>query len=146
ITVHEQKNQCKIPYILSLFNIFEIRYSTMSRTAIKALNKGAALQNFAHNTGEAGISVYHLQRGDLIWQIGTGYFGCRDDLGFFDEDRFQEKAVMERVKMIELKLSQGATPGHAWILPAQTNTSEIAAIRHGLPGTDVLSRPASSAY
>ena len=96
-------SQCKKPYNLSVFNISAMSYGALSRTAIKALNKGAALQNFAHNTGEGGISEYHLQGGDLIWQIGTGYFGCRDDLGFFDPDRFQEKAVMERVKMIELK-------------------------------------------
>lgn len=139
-------SQCKKPYNLSVFNISAMSYGALSRTAIKALNKGAALQNFAHNTGEGGISEYHLQGGDLIWQIGTGYFGCRDDLGFFDPDRFQEKAVMERVKMIELKLSQGAKPGHGGILPAAKNTPEIAAIRHVVPGTDVLSPPAHSAF
>lgn len=139
-------HQCKQPYDLSIFNISAMSYGALSKTAIKALNKGAALQNFAHNTGEGGISEYHAQGGDLIWQIGTGYFGCRNEMGYFDEELYKEKANRPYVKMIELKLSQGAKPGHGGILPAAKNTPEIAAIRHVVPGTDVMSPPAHSAF
>ncbi|NGM90032.1 FMN-binding glutamate synthase family protein, partial [Parapusillimonas sp. SGNA-6] len=121
-------------------------YGALSKTAITALNKGAALQNFAHNTGEGGISNYHINGGDLIWQIGTGYFGCRDEKGNFDGDLYAEKANRPYVKMIELKMSQGAKPGHGGILPAAKNTPEVAAIRHVIPGTDVMSPPAHSAF
>src|SRR5699024_6587995 len=114
--------QCKQPYDLSIFNISAMSYGALSKAAIKALNKGAAMQNFAHNTGEGGISEYHENGGDLIWQIGTGYFGCRDEDGNFHEGRFEEKANLSHVKMIELKLSQGAKPGHGGILPAAKNT------------------------
>ena len=97
---------------------------------------------FAHNTGEGGISPYHLENGgDLIWQVGTGYFGCRTKDGNFDPNIFKEKAAIENVKMIEIKLSQGAKPGHGGILPAQKNTNEIAAMRMVEPNTDVLSPP-----
>lgn len=137
---------CRQPYSLSIFNISAMSYGALSRTAIMALNKGAALQNFAHNTGEGGISEYHMQGGDLIWQIGTGYFGCRDEYGYFDGDLFAEKAARPNVKMIELKISQGAKPGHGGMLPAAKNTPEIAAIRHVVPGTDVNSPPAHSAF
>lgn len=138
--------QCKQAYDLSIFNISAMSYGALSKTAIKALNKGAALQNFAHNTGEGGISSYHENGGDLIWQIGTGYFGCRDEEGKFHAERFKEKANLPHVKMIELKLSQGAKPGHGGILPAAKNTAEIAKIRHVEPGTDVISPPAHSAF
>ncbi len=138
--------QCKQPYSLSVFNISAMSYGALSRTAITALNKGAALQNFAHNTGEGGISQYHISGGDLIWQIGTGYFGCRNELGYFDGNLFREKSTKPYVKMIELKLSQGAKPGHGGILPAAKNTPEVAAIRHVIPGTDVMSPPAHSAF
>lgn len=87
-------------------------YGALSKTAIISLNKGAKMGGFAHNTGEGGISSYHRTGGDLIWQIGTGYFGCRDENGFFSDALFEEKAAYEEVKMIELKLSQGAKPGH----------------------------------
>lgn len=137
---------CKQPYSLSVFNISAMSYGALSKTAITALNKGAALQNFAHNTGEGGISPYHVNGGDLIWQVGTGYFGCRNEMGMFDEDLFAEKASRPYVKMIELKLSQGAKPGHGGILPAAKNTPEVAAIRHVVPGTDVMSPPAHSAF
>lgn len=139
-------HQCKQPYSLSIFNISAMSYGALSKTAITALNKGAALQNFAHNTGEGGISKYHENGGDLIWQIGTGYFGCRDEMGYFDGDLFKEKAKRPHVKMIELKLSQGAKPGHGGILPAAKNTPEIAAIRHVVAGTDVMSPPAHNAF
>ena len=138
--------QCKQPYSLSVYNISAMSYGALSRTAITALNKGAALQNFAHNTGEGGISQYHINGGDLIWQIGTGYFGCRDDLGKFSAELFREKATKPYVKMIEIKLSQGAKPGHGGILPAAKNTPEVAAIRHVVPGTDVMSPPAHNAF
>ena len=139
-------SQCKQPYNLSVFNISAMSYGALSRTAITALNKGAALQKFAHNTGEGGISQYHISGGDLIWQIGTGYFGCRNEHGYFDDNLFREKSTRPYVKMIELKLSQGAKPGHGGILPAAKNTPEVAAIRHVVPGTDVMSPPAHSAF
>ncbi|HLW14006.1 MAG TPA: FMN-binding glutamate synthase family protein [Flavobacteriaceae bacterium] len=138
--------QCEQPYDLSIFNISAMSYGALSKTAVQALNKGAAMQNFAHNTGEGGISQYHENGGDLIWQIGTGYFGCRDNDGKFHEGRFEEKAKLAHVKMIELKLSQGAKPGHGGMLPAAKNTTEIAKIRHVQPNTDVNSPPAHSAF
>ena len=95
----------------------------MSKNAILAMNEGARIGGFAHNTGEGGISPYHLEPGgDLIWQIGTGYFGCRTENGEFSPELFQEKAALDNVKMIEIKLSQGAKPGHGGILPAAKNT------------------------
>jgi len=139
-------SQCRQPYSLSVFNISAMSYGALSKTAITALNKGAALQNFAHNTGEGGISNYHINGGDLIWQVGTGYFGCRNEMGLFDADLYAEKANRPYVKMIELKMSQGAKPGHGGILPAAKNTPEVAAIRHVVPGTDVMSPPAHSAF
>ncbi len=137
---------CKHPYDLSILNISAMSYGALSKTAITSLNKGAMLGNFAHNTGEGGISEYHLQGGDLIWQIGTGYFGCRNDDGTFAPDTFALNASKKEVKMIELKLSQGAKPGHGGILPAAKNTAEIAAIRHVTPGTTVASPPAHKAF
>src|SRR6185436_11508630 len=97
------------------------------------------LGSFAHNTGEGGISEYHLKGGDLIWQIGTGYFGCRDEKGRFHSLTFRKNAMRPQVKMIELKLSQGAKPGHGGILPASKNTPEIAAIRQVKAGTTIHS-------
>ncbi|MCC7526305.1 MAG: FMN-binding glutamate synthase family protein, partial [Chitinophagaceae bacterium] len=100
-----------------------------------------------HNTGEGGMSAYHLKHGgDIIWQIGTGYFGCRDEHGNFSPESFQKNAERPQVKMIELKLSQGAKPGHGGILPAKKNTPEIAAIRHVQPYTTVFSPPFHSAF
>ena len=111
------------------------------------MNAGAMLGNFAQNTGEGGLSPYHLQPGgDLIWQIGTGYFGCRTENGEFSPELFQKKATLDNVKMIEIKLSQGAKPGHGGILPAIKNTEEIAAIRHVKPHTTVNSPPAHTAF
>lgn len=132
-------NQCRQPYHASIYNIGAMSYGALSKTAISALNQGAKLGGFAHNTGEGGISQYHLQGGDLIWQIGTGYFGCRDANGRFSPDAFQKNATRPQVKMIELKLSQGAKPGHGGILPGAKNTPEIAAIRLVEPGTTVHS-------
>jgi len=115
-------------------------FGALSQHATEALNKGARLGGFSHNTGEGGISPYHLQHGgDLVWQVGTGYFGCRDEEGRFSPQRFSENALRDQVKMIEIKLSQGAKPGHGGILPAEKNSPEIAAIRGVQPGTQVNS-------
>ena len=125
--------QCSQPYSASIFNISAMSFGSLSANAILALNKGAQLGNFAHDTGEGSISPYHLQHGgDLIWELGSGYFGCRDDNGAFDPQRFAEQARRPQVKMIELKLSQGAKPGHGGILPQYKITAEIAATR-GIP-------------
>jgi glutamate synthase domain-containing protein 2 len=139
-------HQSTQPYHASIYNIGAMSYGALSKTAITALNKGAALGGFAHNTGEGGISIYHLQGGDLIWQIGTGYFGCRDMNGRFDVEAFKKNALRPQVKMIELKLSQGAKPGHGGILPAGKNTKEIAAIRNVIPGTTVHSPAAHQEF
>lgn len=138
--------QCQQPYEASILNIGAMSYGALSCTAIESLNEGARMGGFAHNTGEGGISPYHLKGGDLIWQIGTGYFGCRNDQGEFDPGRFTANALRPEVKMIELKLSQGAKPGHGGILPGVKNTEEIAAIRNVSPHTTVVSPPAHSAF
>jgi glutamate synthase domain-containing protein 2 len=121
-------------------------YGALSKTAISSLNEGAKMGNFAHNTGEGGISDYHLKGGDLIWQIGTGYFGCRDGRGHFNDALFVEKANFKEVKMIEVKLSQGAKPGHGGLLPSEKNTPEIARIRALKPYTTVHSPSSHSAF
>lgn len=140
-------NDCKQPYDCSLLNISAMSFGSLSNRAVMALNKGAKMGGFAHNTGEGGLSPHHLKyEGDLIWQIGTGYFGCRKDDGTFNPKAFAEGAQKPQVKMIELKLSQGAKPGHGGILPAKKNTEEIAKIRHIKPFTDVHSPPAHSAF
>jgi glutamate synthase domain-containing protein 2 len=130
-----------------VLNISAMSYGALSRNAIEALNRGAKLGGFAHNTGEGGISPYHLAGGgDLIWQIGTGYFGCRSSSGHFAAEPFAERTSLAQVKMIEIKLSQGAKPGHGGILPAAKLTREIAEIR-GVPlGKDVLSPPCHTAF
>jgi glutamate synthase domain-containing protein 2 len=118
----------------------------LSKTAIASLNKGAAKGGFAHNTGEGGISPYHLHGADIIWQIGTGYFGCRNNDGSFSEMLFVKNASLPEVKMIELKLSQGAKPGHGGLLPAKKNTPEIARIRNIEPYKKVHSPSAHTAF
>lgn len=139
--------QCAQPYDASLLNISAMSYGALSKTAIQALNGGAKLGGFAHNTGEGGVSPYHLQHGgDLIWQIGTGYFGCRDDEGNFSPEVFAATAAHPEVKMIELKLSQGAKPGKGGVLPAAKNTPEIAAIRKVKPHVSVLSPAGHNAF
>lgn len=138
---------CKQPYDASMLNISAMSFGALSKNAILALNGGAKDGNFAHNTGEGAISPYHKEPGgDLIWQIGTGYFGCRDDDGNFNPERFKEKATDPQVKMIEIKLSQGAKPGHGGILPGEKNTPEIAAIRHVPVGKTVFSPPYHKAF
>ena len=131
--------QCLQPYHSSIYNIGAMSYGALSKTAIVSLNEGAKIGGFAHNTGEGGISEHHLHGGDLIWQIGTGYFGCRNEAGHFSAMAFRKNALRPQVKMIELKLSQGAKPGHGGILPAAKNTPEIAAIRLVVPGITVHS-------
>lgn len=139
--------QCKQPYAASIFNISAMSYGSLSKNAILALNGGAKLGGFFHDTGEGGISPYHLEKGgDLVWEIGTGYFSARTLDGKFDPEKFKDRAALPQVKMTELKLSQGAKPGHGGILPARKVTPEIAAIR-GVPmGKDVLSPPAHAAF
>jgi glutamate synthase domain-containing protein 2 len=133
-------DQCQHKYSASVLNISAMSYGALSSAAIVALNKAANAGNFYHNTGEGGLSHFHLENGgDIVWQVGTGYFGCRTPDGRFDEALFREKAQQLAVKMIELKLSQGAKPGHGGILPASKNTLEIAAIRVVPVGEDVIS-------
>ena len=145
--VHFGGPDCTQPYAASPLNISAMSYGALSKNAIMALNKGAKQGGFAHNTGEGGLSPYHLKYGgDIIWQIGTGYFGCRDEHGNFDKNLFGQKATQDVVKMIEIKLSQGAKPGHGGILPAVKLTEEIAAIRHVPMGKDVISPAAHSAF
>jgi glutamate synthase domain-containing protein 2 len=138
---------CKQPYKASIFNVSAMSYGALSQNAVMALNAGAKLGEFAHNTGEGGLSPYHLKHGgDLIWQIGTGYFGCRNPDGTFNGDLFSQRAAEPSVKMIEIKLSQGAKPGHGGILPAKKVTEEIAKIRLVEMGKDVISPPFHSAF
>jgi glutamate synthase domain-containing protein 2 len=149
---HSPKTQvgnkdCKQPYMASLLNVSAMSFGSLSGAAVESLNAGAKIGGFAHNTGEGGISPHHLKyEGDLIWQIGTGYFGARDEAGNFSDDAFTKNATRPQVKMIELKLSQGAKPGHGGILPAKKNTPEIAAIRLVKAGTTVFSPPFHSAF
>ncbi|MCF1487761.1 FMN-binding glutamate synthase family protein [Pseudomonas sp. AA27] len=139
--------QCRQPYSASIFNISAMSFGALSANAIAALNKGARLGRFAHDTGEGSISPYHREHGgDLIWEIGSGYFGCRTEDGHFDPDRFAEQARAPQVKMIEIKLSQGAKPGHGGILPGHKVSAEIAATRGVREGEDCISPAAHSAF
>ncbi|MFT4665005.1 MAG: glutamate synthase domain-containing protein 2 [Polaribacter sp.] len=140
--MHIGSADCKQPYSASIYNVSAMSFGSLSSAAILALNGGAKQGGFAHNTGEGGISPYHLKPGgDLIYQVGTGYFGCRSKDDGFDPVQFKQRAAEPSVKMIELKLSQGAKPGHGGILPAKKNTAEIANIRGIEPGKDVMSPP-----
>lgn len=133
---------CLQPYECSLYNVSAMSYGSLSKNAIMALNGGAAIGGFAHNTGEGGISPYHDKyKGDLIYQLGTGYFGSRNDDGTFSDELFKMRCAEDNVKMIELKLSQGAKPGHGGILPAKKVSREISEIRNVKMGEDVLSPP-----
>ena len=141
------EGQCNQPYDISVFNISAMSFGALSANAIRALNRGAKAGGFAHDTGEGGISKYHLEAGgDLIWNIGSGYFGCRDENGHFSESAFVKKATLPNVKMIEIKLSQGAKPGHGGILPGAKVTPEIAEVRGVTPGVDCDSPSAHSAF
>ena len=139
--------KCKKPYAASIYNISAMSFGSLSANAISALNRGAKLGGFAQDTGEGGISRYHREGGgDLIYEIGSGYFGCRNDDGSFSPEKFAEQAADDQVKMIELKLSQGAKPGHGGMLPAAKITPEIAEAR-GIPmGEDCVSPAAHSAF
>jgi glutamate synthase domain-containing protein 2 len=135
------------PYSASVFNISAMSFGALSANAIRALNLGAKRGNFYHDTGEGSISQYHREcGGDLVWEIGSGYFGCRDDDGKFNEGKFVANACSEQVKMIEIKLSQGAKPGHGGVLPGVKVSPEIAAAR-GVPiGVDCISPSRHSAF
>jgi len=137
---------CTQPYDIALLNVSAMSFGALSANAIAALNQGAARGGFAHDTGEGGISPYHLRGGDLIWEIGSGYFGCRDAEGRFDAVTFGQKARIPAVKAISIKLSQGAKPGLGGVLPGAKVSPEIAATR-GVPvGQTVMSPPSHSAF
>jgi glutamate synthase domain-containing protein 2 len=140
-------NGCTQPYNISVFNISAMSFGALSANAILALNQGAKRGGFIHDTGEGSISVHHrVNGGDLTWEIGSGYFGCRNDDGTFNADKFTANATDPQVKMIELKLSQGAKPGQGGVLPGPKVTPEIAAAR-GVPvGVDCVSPSAHSAF
>ena len=140
-------DNCTQPYSASILNISAMSFGAISENAIKALNEGAKRGNFYHNTGEGGLTPHHLAcGGDITLQIGTGNFGCRNSDGSFNDAVFAEKAAHRAVKMIEIKLSQGAKPGHGGMLPAAKNTQEIASIRMVEPHTDVLSPAFNPAF
>ncbi len=134
--------QCTQPYSAARLNSSAMSFGALSANAIMAINKGAKLGAFYHNTGEGGFSPYHKQGGDIVWQIGTGYFGCRNSDGSFNADAFKQSATLEQVKMIEIKISQGAKPSHGGVLPAAKVSEEIARIRLVDMGKDVISPPA----
>lgn len=138
--VHIGNERCTHPYDMSVFNISAMSFGALSAAAIEALNKGAKMGGFAHDTGEGSISPYHQKHGgDLIWELGTAYFGCRDDNGRFNPETFKQRASLEQVKMIEIKLSQGAKPGKGGVLPATKITAEIAKTRDIPMGADCIS-------
>ncbi|MCP5345369.1 MAG: FMN-binding glutamate synthase family protein [Pseudomonadales bacterium] len=139
--------QCSAPYDASIFNISAMSFGSLSAHAVEALNLGAKLGNFYHDTGEGGISPYHRKHGgDLVWEIGSGYFGCRTPEGKFDPALFRENACSDQVRMTEIKLSQGAKPGHGGLLPAAKVSEEIARIRLVPAHQDCLSPRGHSAF
>ena len=138
---------CAQPYSASVFNISAMSFGALSANAVRALNIGAKKGGFAHDTGEGSISCYHREHGgDLIWEVGSGYFGCRNADGSFNADLFAENARAPQVKMVEIKLSQGAKPGHGGVLPGAKVTAEIAEARGVQAGVDCLSPPTHSAF
>ncbi|MCW5634282.1 MAG: FMN-binding glutamate synthase family protein, partial [Rubrivivax sp.] len=138
---------CTQPYSASVFNISAMSFGSLSANAIMALNAGAKKGGFAHDTGEGSISTHHrVHGGDLVWEIGSGYFGCRHPDGSFSEERFVENALAPQVKMIEVKLSQGAKPGHGGVLPGPKVTAEIAAARGVPQGVDCISPARHAAF
>lgn len=138
---------CAKPYSASLFNISAMSFGALSPNAIRALNKGAKLGDFAHDTGEGGFSPYHQEYGgDIIWELGSGYFGARNADGSFSPEKFAEIAGNDQIKMIEVKLSQGAKPGHGGVLPAAKVSAEIAQTRHVPMGQDCISPARHSAF
>ena len=138
---------CSKPYSASIFNISAMSFGALSQNAIRALNIGAKRGNFAHDTGEGGYSSYHRENGgDIIWEIGSGYFSCRNPDGTFCPEKFEEGALCDQVKMVELKLSQGAKPGHGGVLPAAKVSTEIALARGVSAGVDCVSPSRHSAF
>jgi glutamate synthase domain-containing protein 2 len=138
---------CAKPYSASIFNVSAMSFGSLSANAIRALNGGAKKGNFAHDTGEGGYSPYHRENGgDIIWEIGSGYFSCRNEDGTFCPEKFEKNAHSDQIKMVELKLSQGAKPGHGGVLPAAKVSPEIAETR-GVPvGVDCNSPARHSAF
>ena len=140
-------DQCAKPYSASILNISAMSFGSLSANAIRALNKGAAMGGFSHDTGEGSISPYHREfGGDIVWEVASGYFGCRTKGGRFDPIRFAEQARADQVKMIEIKLSQGAKPGHGGVLPGRKVTREIAETRGVPQGQDCVSPPSHSEF
>ncbi|WUV83805.1 FMN-binding glutamate synthase family protein [Streptomyces sp. NBC_01476] len=138
---------CTRPYDMALFNVSAMSFGSLSSNAILALNRGAAAGGFAHDTGEGGLSEYHLRSGgDLVWEIGTGYFGCRTSQGAFDAGEFADKAAHDHVKCVSLKLSQGAKPGIGGVLPGAKVNAEIARVRDVPQGRTVVSPPYHQAF
>jgi glutamate synthase domain-containing protein 2 len=131
---------CLKPYSASVFNISAMSFGALSPNAVRALNAGAKQGGFAHDTGEGGVSPYHQEMGgDLIWEVGSGYFGCRNPDGSFNPDAFARLATIDQIKMVELKVSQGAKPGHGGVLPAAKVSEEISRIRGVAMGEDCIS-------
>ena len=140
-------DQCAVPYSASVLNISAMSFGALSANAIRALNKGAKLGGFAHDTGEGGFSPYHQENGgDIIWEVGSGYFGCRNADGSFNPEKFAETAATPQIRMVELKISQGAKPGHGGVLPGAKVSREIAAIRGVERGRDCISPPSHPAF
>jgi glutamate synthase domain-containing protein 2 len=138
---------CSKPYSASVFNISAMSFGALSPNAVRALNAGAKKGGFAHDTGEGGVSPYHRENGgDLIWEVGSGYFGCRNRDGSFNPDDFARVATDDQIKMVELKISQGAKPGHGGVLPAAKVSQEISRIRGVAMGEDCISPAAHGAF
>ena len=138
---------CTQPYSISMLNVSPMSFGSLSKNAVRALNKGAAMGGFAHNTGEGGVSPYHKEfGGDLVWQMGTGYFGARTHDGDFDPAKFRDRAADDQVKMVELKVSQGAKPGIGGVLPADKITKEVSEIRDVPMGKDCISPAAHRVF
>ena len=138
---------CTQPYSISMLNVSSMSFGSLSKNAVRSLNKGAAMGGFAHNTGEGGISPYHKEfGGDLVWQMGTGYFGARTHDGDFDPAKCRDRAADDQVKMVELKVSQGAKPGIGGVLPADKITKEVSEIRDVPMGKDCISPAAHRVF
>src|ERR1700726_2994562 len=138
---------CSKPYSASVFNISAMSFGALSPNAVRALNAGAKKGNFAHDTGEGGFSPYHSENGgDIIWEIGSGYFGCRNRDGSFNPEEFSRVASDDQIKMVELKISQGAKPGHGGVLPAAKVSEEISRIRGVAMGEDCISPATHGAF
>jgi len=145
--VHVGTDQCSRPYQAARLNISAMSFGALGANAIEALNLGAKMGGFYHDTGEGGLSPYHLKHGgDVVWEVGSGYFGCRDKLGQFDPGHYRERAAHDSVVMTEIKLSQGAKPGHGGLFPGAKVTAEIAETRDVAEGEDCLSPAYHSAF